>query len=215
MEIIPEDFLHGEQLFEEWQKAVDLLTEVLHLPVAYVNRALPPNLEILRASRTKPNPFSAGLKAPMNTHFCGYVMQNKQSLVLPDARQQEDWCMAPEIEAGLVAYMGFPLLWPSEEVFGTLCVLDDKENAFPETSRRLLLQFKRLLERDLAGLFHQREQARLLTDLRRLRALLPLCARCGSPRDDAAYWRDVREYLAQLSSGAYTSGLCPECQSKG
>jgi len=49
----------------------------------------------------------------------------------------------------MISYLGFPLLWPSGEVFGTICVLDSKQNHFSEACERFVLQFKELVEAHL------------------------------------------------------------------
>jgi PAS domain S-box-containing protein len=48
-------------------------------------------------------------------------------------------------------------------------------------------------------------------EIRELRALLPICARCKSVRDDKGYWRRVEVYLERLSGTPISHGICPEC----
>lgn len=42
--------------------------------------------------------------------------------------------------------------------------------------------------------------------------LLPICASCKRIRNDAGYWTQVDEYMAQHSNMTFTHGLCPECE---
>lgn len=49
----------------------------------------------------------------------------------------------------MISYLGMPLLWPDNEVFGTLCTLDNKENHYSQDFIDLLLTFRRAIEADL------------------------------------------------------------------
>lgn len=51
-------------------------------------------------------------------------------------------------------------------------------------------------------------------EIRRLRALLPICSHCKKVRDDDGYWSDVEAYLLQHSDTVFSHGICPECRDK-
>jgi diguanylate cyclase (GGDEF)-like protein/PAS domain S-box-containing protein len=70
-------------------------------------------------------------------------------LLVPDATSDPAWAHNPDIKLGMIAYLGFPLLWPTGQVFGTMCVLDRQENPFSQTYIRLLEQLKNIVEHDL------------------------------------------------------------------
>jgi PAS domain S-box-containing protein len=53
----------------------------------------------------------------------------------------------------MISYLGFPLIWPDGDVFGTICVLDSKENRYEKHYEELILRFKELAEAHLASLF--------------------------------------------------------------
>ena len=48
------------------------------------------------------------------------------------AFESEKWCEATEVEHHLIAYRGSPLSLPSGDIFGTICIHDDKKNVFSE-----------------------------------------------------------------------------------
>ena len=50
-----------------------------------------------------------------------------------------------------------------------------------------------------------------LADIRRLQALLPICAWCKKVRDDAGYWKGIEAYLQDHGVAEITHGMCPEC----
>ncbi len=66
--------------------------------------------------------------------------------MVSNALQDEEWDTNPYLEYGFISYLGIPLLWPDGEVFGTICILDIKENCYSETYENLMLQFKEIIE---------------------------------------------------------------------
>jgi len=53
----------------------------------------------------------------------------------------------------MIAYLGYPINFPDQKPFGTICVLDNKERQFCAENEQLLLQFKKVIELDLALIF--------------------------------------------------------------
>lgn len=51
-----------------------------------------------------------------------------------------------------------------------------------------------------------------VTELIKLRGLIPMCAHCSKVRDDDQYWRDLREYIESRPDLCVSHGLCPECR---
>ena len=50
-----------------------------------------------------------------------------------------------------------------------------------------------------------------VTELLRLRGLLPICAKCKKVRDSEQYWHEVTIYLHEHMQLDFAHGLCPEC----
>jgi len=92
------------------------------------------------------------------------VITTKERLLVPNALKDPDWVSNPDVKRGMISYLGFPLLWPNGEVFGTICVLDAKENRYSEVYERLLLQFRELVEAHLRLLYRERELERVIAE---------------------------------------------------
>ncbi len=56
-----------------------------------------------------------------------------------------------------------------------------------------------------------RELEVALANVRTLRGLLPICAKCKKIRDDDGYWLQVEEYLHEHSDAEFSHSYCPEC----
>jgi hypothetical protein len=54
----------------------------------------------------------------------------------------------------------------------------------------------------------------VLSNVKHLRGLLPICASCKRIRDDHGYWNDVEEYIRKHSEADFTHGICPDCAKK-
>jgi hypothetical protein len=50
-----------------------------------------------------------------------------------------------------------------------------------------------------------------LREVRKLKAILPICAHCKRVRDDNGYWREVEEYISSHSEIEFSHGFCDEC----
>jgi sigma-B regulation protein RsbU (phosphoserine phosphatase) len=67
--------------------------------------------------------------------------------------------------------------------------------------RELLAARLRVAERILA----------LLSQVKALTGLLPICSYCKKVRDDHDYWQQVEEYVQDRSEAQFSHGICPEC----
>ena len=57
--------------------------------------------------------------------------------------------------------------------------------------------------------------SRNITDIKRLKGILPVCAWCGSKvKDDSGDWKPLDVYLIEHSEVQVSHGMCPNCQSK-
>ncbi|MFW5739541.1 MAG: GAF domain-containing protein [Myxococcota bacterium] len=207
-----------DETLERWQQVVDLLADVLQVPAAIITRVELPEGEVMRASNSEGNPYKKGMRATMNGHYCEAVIRDRDRLQVVHAPSDERWNHAPELKYGMVAYLGYPVYWPGGEVFGTICVLDNRHNAFGRRYDAMLQEFRYVLESQLALLAlvgelerKNRQLEQSFAEIKVLRGILPVCGFCRRVRDDAGYWRELEEYVAAHSDTAFSHGLCPAC----
>ncbi len=53
-----------------------------------------------------------------------------------------------------------------------------------------------------------------VSELTKLKRILPMCVRCRKVRDDNEYWKQVEEYFEENSGMMFSHGLCPACMQK-
>jgi signal transduction histidine kinase/CheY-like chemotaxis protein len=139
---------------KNWQKVVDLAAEILDVPTALINRLNPKTIEVLVSSQNAENIIPAGMIADVGAgYFCDAVVENNQRLLVPNALKDPVWEDGPDVELGLISYLGYPLAWPDGSIFGTICVLDIKENHFNQTYIKLIEQFRLSIQLTLETLY--------------------------------------------------------------
>lgn len=65
------------------------------------------------------------------------------------------------------------------------------------------------IQKEQQELIRQLREA--LDEVRQLRGIIPICARCKKIRDDDGYWMQVDQYFSVHSDIEFSHGLCPEC----
>ena len=141
---IPKGFLN------KWQEIADLIASIMNVPAALIMKTEKEFMEVFIAGKTQDNPYHAGDKEQWHGLYCETVIKTQKTLRIPNALKDKKWDKNPDIKLGMIAYLGFPLNLPDKQPFGTLCVLDNKERQFTAEDEKLLLQFKKVIELDMA-----------------------------------------------------------------
>jgi CheY-like chemotaxis protein len=68
------------------------------------------------------------------------------------------------------------------------------------------------LERQLAKRVNELETA--ISDVKKLKRLIPICMYCKSVRDDQDYWHEIEEYIHHETGSDFSHGICPACMEK-
>lgn len=141
-------------ILESWQITTDLLAKIAMTPAARVMRALAHENEVLVASCG--STYRRGEKSPLRTgRYCEAVMSTRDRVVVTNALKDPNWDHNPEIAQGMISYCGLPLTWPSGEIFGTLCLLDTKENAYQAPIHHLIERFRDSMQLNLADIYQR------------------------------------------------------------
>ena len=138
------------EIIRRWQEFVNLLAEIMQVPSACIMRVDPPHIKIFVSSTSEGNPCEPG--ALDTGPYCETVMKTGQPLLVPDALENEAWKANPHVRLGMISYLGVPIAWPDGNIFGTICVRDNKRNDYSEAYLKLLLHFRDILQADLKSL---------------------------------------------------------------
>ena len=150
----------------EWQRVVDLTARLARVPASLIMQTERPKHTVLVTSHTEGNPYAVGREYDLNALlYCQGVFDNDGELVVEDATRDPVWAGNEDLADGMRFYIGYPLKWPSGEVFGTICVLDRERNDHALLFREGLQAFAGVVEATLRSLVEIAERRRLETAL--------------------------------------------------
>ena len=135
----------------KWQSLLDLIVKIIDVPSGLIMKLNESSIEVFSASQSAGNPYKNGEEAKLIYGlYCETVIGTQQKLLIPDATKSPVWCVNnPDVDINMISYLGFPVNWPDGEVFGTICLLDNKENHYQKTFEDLLFKVKQSIETDL------------------------------------------------------------------
>ncbi len=148
----------SDDLIEKWQSLLDLTARIIDVPSASIIKLHKDHIEVFLNNQPAENPFHPGEKAELiYGFFCETVIGTQDKLLVPDATKNPIWKDNPEVNLNMVSYLGFPINYPDGEVFGTVCVHDNKENHYSELHKDFMEKMKQHIETDLELLVSKSE----------------------------------------------------------
>gem|GEM_PF-790221 len=204
----------GKDVIQGWQNLIDVVSEILGVPAGLITRRDRSEIEILLSSRIKGNPYPADYKThfPDSGWYCERTLKSEKMLLIPNARKDPEWKDNAAVTGfNMVSYVGLPIARPDGEMFGTICFLDNKENAHNEMHIKLLNQAREVIELSLRSIFYRdeiKDRDYLLDDLSKI---YPICAYCKKVRNKTGEWVKVEKYVEDISGTIPSHGVCPAC----
>ena len=64
------------------------------------------------------------------------------------------------------------------------------------------------------ALRQERDKLHVLSEIKTLSGLVPICSNCKKIRDDQGYWNQIEKYIGERSNAQFSHGICPECAKK-
>lgn len=209
-----------ERHLKSWQELVTDVAQFVSVPAALIMRVYEPHIEVLVANQSEGNPYHPGHAEVLwgSGLYCETVLKTQAPLLVPNALTDALWKDNPDVHLNMISYLGLPIMLPDGKPFGTICVLDSKENAYSPLVGRFMAHMRNLVQHDLEILHANRvlgDQNRQLTDyfkeLQVLRGMVTICASCRSIRDAQEQWHSVEHYLVKHPEATFSHGLCPSC----
>lgn len=211
-----EPFDVDEPTLRKWQELANTLAEIAGVPAGLIMRVSWPEIEVFVSSHTEGISYNPGDSEhlPGSGLYCETVIKSKDKLIVPDATSDPEWDQNPDIKLNMISYLGFPILLPNGQVFGTICVLDDNPNSYSSAIEKLMRQLRELVESHLSLIWRNHELQEKVREIEELRGILPICSYCKNVRNDAGYWEAVDTYFRNRKGYGFTHSICPECMDK-
>ncbi|WP_163340873.1 GAF domain-containing protein [Desulfopila sp. IMCC35008] len=218
-----------QDVLTKWQDIVDIIAELIDIPAALIMRLVESDIEVFVSSKSEDNPY----RPRDHEHFlgsglyCETVINTNDKLLVPNALTDEKWKNNPDIKLNMISYLGFPITLPDGRPFGTICVLDNKENAYSETYENLIKSFREIIQSHLALIYMNTilgEKNKSLSDyiaeIKILRGIVPICCVCGLIRDDTGVehgkggWLKADKFVIEKTDAHVSHTYCPICYEK-
>jgi signal transduction histidine kinase len=137
-----------DPILGKWQDIVNVMAEMLDVPAGLIMRILGEEIHVFVSSSTEGNPYHRGDSQHFfgSSLYCETVVTKNHELLVPNALFDEAWRNNPNVKLNLISYLGYPIRWPDGKPFGTICVLDCKTNSYSEKYKRLVNQFRDMVE---------------------------------------------------------------------
>lgn len=92
---------------ETQQKILDILAEIMNVPAALIMKVHPRQIEVFVKSSNKKNVYKEGEMAHLGAGlYCETVMATRNELLVPNALKDPEWDHNPDIELGMISYLG-------------------------------------------------------------------------------------------------------------
>lgn len=206
-----------EDFLQEWQNLLDDTADILGVPAGLITRVEGNQIEILLSSATKGNPYPAACRSqyPDSGWYCEYTLKTRGLNLIPNALLDPQWKdNSAAVDLHIISYLGFPIESPDGGQFGTVCFLDNKQNAYNDIHIRLVQQIKRMIELSLRVVSSKEAidlRDRFLDDLSKV---FPICCYCKKVRQESGMWVPVEKYVFDISGAVASHGVCPQCYDK-
>jgi len=146
------------EIIDRWQNIIDLIAKIMKVPSGLIMRITENSMKVFLKSRNKENPYEEGASDSLgNGLYCETVIGTDAELLIDNSLKYDEWRDNPDVKLNMISYYGLPLKWPDKDFFGTICVLDKKENAYSSDFRKLILELKLSIEKDLDLLCQKKE----------------------------------------------------------
>lgn len=143
-----------DNIQQSWQKTIDLMADAIGVPAGLIMRVHQKQIEVCVSSSNADNVYEPNELADLHTGlYCETVMSTNEPLLVPNALADPVWANNPDVKLNMISYLGMPLSWPNNEVFGTICVLDGKENHYNDKYKNLLREFQQSVQLSLKTIY--------------------------------------------------------------
>lgn len=209
-----------EETLRRWQNIVDILAELIGIPAALIMRLVESDIEVFVASEGDDNPYTPGDHELFlgSGLYCETVVNTNERLLVANALKDDKWRNNPDVKLDMISYLGLPILLPDGKPFGTICVLDNKENGYSEAYGDLLENFRDIIQSQVELSYmnyilgeKNKSLSEYLDEIRVLRGIVPICSFCKKIRDAEGNWNELEAYISKHSEAQFSHGFCPEC----
>jgi diguanylate cyclase (GGDEF)-like protein len=138
------------EIKQKWQMLINLVADLFHVPSGLIMKITKSDMEVFLKNINQDNPYHEKDKEHLGAGlYCETVVGKDSILAVFNALSDDAWKDNPDVNLDMISYLGLPIKWSDDEIFGTLCVLDRKERVYDDKHIELMKMFKEIIETDL------------------------------------------------------------------
>ena len=205
-----------DEILREWQNLLNETADILGVPAGLITRVDKDEISILLSSETEGNPYPAEYTThyPDSEWYCEHTLKTRALNLIPNALEDPCWKDNPAaVEMHMVSYLGMPIERPDGGQFGTVCFIDNKENAHNDLHLQLVKLVKKMIELTLRVISAKEQLDQRDCLLENLSKIYPICCYCKRVREGDT-WVPVEKYVTDICGALPSHGICPECYEK-
>lgn len=148
---ISKEILEKSIDIEKFQNIVEMLCEIYEASCGAVVHFRKDVFQVFTTSKNEDNFLNSSSSWPVDApSFCRVIAASGEMLYVSDAKNSPYSHKIPAVFEGPVrSYLGYPIFWPDDSLFGSLCVIDTKATNYSSTFVKLLGQLKEVIESEL------------------------------------------------------------------
>ena len=140
----------SDTIMSKWQEIVDIMAITLNIPIALIMHIKNKEVEVFITNENEENPYKKGDSNELLSElYCQTIIRNKQKLMTknPDFKEFKVENLNKRLDREF--YFAFPIKWPDGKIFGSICVIGNKESFTEKNNYMLIKMLKERLEIDL------------------------------------------------------------------
>jgi PAS domain S-box-containing protein len=143
------NFQFSDNILAKWQKLLNLLSQTFNIPTSLINRLDGEEISLLAINNTDTLYHFRNEKINKNPLYCKTVIESQKKLLVTSSTLNEQSPNHTKKDLETIAYLGYPIFLPNGNVFGSICVVDRKENSFSKEIENLIKHIKEIVELDI------------------------------------------------------------------
>ena len=147
----------------------------------------------------------------LNGTFCEKTVNEQRNVSIANVTKAPEWNPIPKKYEKIKSYLGVPVFYPDNTVFGTFCIENREEHKFTEKEIGLMESFRMMIQAHLELTITNHELERLNRRIDGLEKLMKICSKCKKIRGDDGNWHQIEEYILKKTGALFTHTYCDIC----
>lgn len=156
---VPQDTL------DKWQELLEIVSSIYDVPIAMILKVNRNNVEIAARNENALEYHRLDSTISLETGlFWDMMIARKKHLYVKNGLE----CFFNKVEIDendYIYYYGCPLIWPDGSLYGSICVLEQKQIKLPQKYPEILQKFGSLINKDLNLLVNDQEKDFLIEQI--------------------------------------------------